>query len=140
MSCPKCHNVALQEIEIKRSGIKVDRCPQCKGVWFDAGELESLLSVAAKGLKVPPGAQRSTILFCPRCPASLFRFKYPQTYVKVEMCKECGGLWLDSDEFNEIKSVRQALEKTGKLEEHEEPGRVKGGLLNFIDAAIEALR
>ena len=40
MRCPKCgHELAEQEL----SGIKVDRCPSCGGVFFDAGELDTLL-------------------------------------------------------------------------------------------------
>ena len=40
MRCPKCgHELAEQEL----SGIKVDRCPNCGGVFFDAGELDTLL-------------------------------------------------------------------------------------------------
>ena len=28
---------------VKRKGIKVDLCPECRGVWFDGGELEELV-------------------------------------------------------------------------------------------------
>jgi Zn-finger nucleic acid-binding protein len=109
-------------------------------VWFDAGELDAVLSVAAKKLRVPPGAQKSAIQHCPQCPSPLYRFQYPQTYVKIEMCKDCGGLWLDAGEFSEIEAVRKALKMDGELEELAHPDGVKGGLLNFIDTAIEALK
>jgi Zn-finger nucleic acid-binding protein len=29
--------------QIQRSGIEIDICPQCRGVWLDRGELEKLL-------------------------------------------------------------------------------------------------
>lgn len=41
MRCPKCGQ-QLHEEEL--SGIKVDRCGGCGGVFFDAGELELLLA------------------------------------------------------------------------------------------------
>lgn len=140
MLCPKCRKMKLEETRVRNGSIKIDRCPACKGVWLDAGELEAVLRVAAKELKVPPSARKSVLHNCPRCRCSLHLFQYPQTYVKVDMCKECGGLWLDSGEFKEIKAVREALDKTGKLEEYAQPGGVKGGLLNFIETAIEALK
>ena len=140
MLCVKCHNQELRERRVRNGTVKVDRCPACKGAWLDAGELEALLRVAAKDLRVPPSARKSGLHDCPRCGCSLHNFQYPQTYVKIDMCKECGGMWLDAGEFQEIKAVRRALEKDGTLEEYAQPGGVKGGLLNFIDMAIEALK
>ena len=140
MLCPKCRNMGLKEARVTSSSVKVDCCPECKGVWFDAGELNAVLSVASKELKVPPSAKKSVVHSCPQCHSALYRFQYPQTYVKIEMCKKCGGLWLDAGEFNEIKAVREALEKSGELEEYAQPTGAKGALLNFIDTAIEALK
>ncbi|MEO6323521.1 MAG: zf-TFIIB domain-containing protein [Thermoanaerobaculia bacterium] len=40
MRCPKCGG-DLKEIEAH--GVKVDRCGECEGVFFDAGELDSVL-------------------------------------------------------------------------------------------------
>jgi hypothetical protein len=39
MKCPKCG--ADLAVEIYKC-IEVDRCPECNGVWFDAGEVEAL--------------------------------------------------------------------------------------------------
>lgn len=38
--CPK-DNVPLNRID--RSGIELDWCPQCKGVWLDRGELDKII-------------------------------------------------------------------------------------------------
>ncbi|MSR06916.1 MAG: hypothetical protein EXR93_07625 [Gemmatimonadetes bacterium] len=47
MKCPKCGaNLVTEEYH----GIQVDRCHECLGVWFDAGEAESLLKKEATGL------------------------------------------------------------------------------------------
>ena len=37
MKCPKC-GADLREKEMY--GVKVDVCPECSGVWFDAGEID----------------------------------------------------------------------------------------------------
>ncbi len=40
MKCPKCgHDMEAVTLE----GIEVDRCTSCEGVYFDRGELETLL-------------------------------------------------------------------------------------------------
>jgi len=39
MKCPKC-GADLQETEFHH--IKIDRCTECHGVWFDHGEVEML--------------------------------------------------------------------------------------------------
>ena len=43
MRCPLC-NVAMREVP--RRGVRIDVCPECRGVWLDAGELEKLLASA----------------------------------------------------------------------------------------------
>jgi uncharacterized protein len=39
MKCPKC-GADLQEREFHH--VKVDACPECKGMWLDAGELDMM--------------------------------------------------------------------------------------------------
>lgn len=38
--CPNC-NVGM--LVVQRSGVELDTCPQCRGIWLDRGELEKLL-------------------------------------------------------------------------------------------------
>jgi phage FluMu protein Com len=40
VKCPRCGNT-LTEREFQH--VKLDACDRCKGVWFDAGELEMVL-------------------------------------------------------------------------------------------------
>ncbi len=47
MKCPKC-GMDLSTIEFH--GIKIDRCASCNGTWFDAGEIEQLLSPQNSGV------------------------------------------------------------------------------------------
>ncbi len=45
MQCPVCKTVHLTMAE--RSGIEIDYCPQCRGVWLDRGELDKIIERAA---------------------------------------------------------------------------------------------
>jgi uncharacterized protein len=45
--CPKCGaDLGVQDYH----GVQVDRCPECHGIWFDAGETEGLLKREDAGL------------------------------------------------------------------------------------------
>ncbi|MCE2998517.1 MAG: zf-TFIIB domain-containing protein [Betaproteobacteria bacterium] len=41
MKCPVCREVTLTMAE--RQGVNIDYCHQCRGVWLDRGELETLI-------------------------------------------------------------------------------------------------
>lgn len=133
MRCPNCIDVSLKAMKVRKTNVSVNACETCKGVWFDASELNQVLDVAKNNLK-PPGNAKETQRICPRCPVPLKTFPYPQTLVQVDMCNNCSGLWLDPREFREIKIIRENLKKKGKLADG-----IKGSLLNFINSAIERL-
>lgn len=46
MKCPKCGADLTHE---EYSGVEVDRCHACGGVWFDAGEVEQVLAQQEAG-------------------------------------------------------------------------------------------
>ena len=45
MKCPKCGHQMAEETN---SGVTIDRCSFCEGIFFDAGEFEQLLSKKAE--------------------------------------------------------------------------------------------
>lgn len=49
MKCPVC--TATDLVMSERSGIEIDYCPQCRGVWLDRGELDKIIerSMSAEG-------------------------------------------------------------------------------------------
>ncbi len=57
MKCPIDDSV-LQMTE--RSGIEIDYCPQCRGVWLDRGELDKLIDRAAVSPGPTPAAPPAT--------------------------------------------------------------------------------
>jgi len=44
MKCPACPTTAL--VMTDRSGIEIDYCPDCRGVWLDRGELDKIIERA----------------------------------------------------------------------------------------------
>lgn len=50
MSCPVCRvPLAMSD----RSGIEIDYCPQCRGVWLDRGELDKIIERSAPEAPAP---------------------------------------------------------------------------------------
>lgn len=43
--CPACR-VSL--VMSERSGIEIDYCPQCRGIWLDRGELDKIIERSAR--------------------------------------------------------------------------------------------
>ena len=56
MKCPTCPDSIL--VMADRSGVEIDYCPQCRGIWLDRGELDKLLERAATEFAAasPPAA------------------------------------------------------------------------------------
>ena len=39
----QCPNDGTQLVMTERSGVEIDYCPQCRGVWLDRGELDKII-------------------------------------------------------------------------------------------------
>ena len=48
MKCPNC-NIPL--VMTDRSGIEIDYCPECRGVWLDRGELDKIIERSSQNIK-----------------------------------------------------------------------------------------
>jgi Zn-finger nucleic acid-binding protein len=47
MRCPNCDS---RLVELDRSEILIDACPECRGVWLDRGELDRILERERRAL------------------------------------------------------------------------------------------
>lgn len=139
MFCPRCKSVNLKHGRVKSKNTIIDYCPVCKGIWFDAGELEEVSALAAKDLQIQDGAQKNARI-CPRCRKLLYAFEYPQTFVLVDMCSNCKGLWLDAGELKEIEAVRLHYQQQNRLDQYAKIPGIKGKLIRLVDAAINNLK
>ena len=74
----------------------------------------------------------------------MYAFYYPKTFVTMDMCKRCQGLWLDKNEFQEMDAVRAFVARTGlaggESAEAQERMTVKEWLLEFIAVNINAYK
>ena len=48
----KCPTDSATLVMSERSGIEIDYCPECRGVWLDRGELDKILERATA--EIPP--------------------------------------------------------------------------------------
>ncbi|KQZ09227.1 hypothetical protein ESP57_13935 [Agromyces fucosus] len=53
MQCPTDGTVLVMS---ERSGIEIDYCPTCRGVWLDRGELDKIVERAAREFSAPTQA------------------------------------------------------------------------------------
>ncbi len=53
MRCP-IDNETL--VMADRSGVEIDYCPKCRGVWLDRGELDKIIQRAAEATPIPQPA------------------------------------------------------------------------------------
>jgi Zn-finger nucleic acid-binding protein len=54
LECPKC---AAEMVTTDRSGIMIDECSGCRGVYLDRGELELLIDAESQYLATLPAAE-----------------------------------------------------------------------------------
>ncbi|MER6596572.1 zf-TFIIB domain-containing protein, partial [Micromonospora purpureochromogenes] len=53
LTCPKCHGDMRQ---YERSGVVIDQCTECRGIFLDRGELEKLFEAEANWNQQQAGA------------------------------------------------------------------------------------
>jgi Zn-finger nucleic acid-binding protein len=109
MRCPKCR-ADMEQIEFE--GTEIDRCKICKGIWFDAGEIELMrdnrAAVAIDAGDASVGKQSNAIdhYQCPRCSGSMVRVVDPQQrHIWYETCGSCGGSFLDAGELIDLSKI-----------------------------------
>jgi Zn-finger nucleic acid-binding protein len=102
MNCPKCPKETM--IKEVYEGVEVDRCPTCKGIFFDKGELKTLIDKkmgnTADTLNFSSTSDQMDKMpaFCSRCNRDMAVAKGPGT-VRVDVCQQCGGAFLDQGEL-----------------------------------------
>ena len=117
-SCPGCGTSLLAKVHFK--AVEVEACPECGGLWFDAGELSAVVkdSVGSAPQRARQDqALRESHVVCPDC--------HVQTRVhalgpalmadppEVHLCASCEGCWLERGQLEAIHhaEIHGALEK-----------------------------
>ncbi len=131
MDCPVCREPL---IVVERDGIEIDSCPRCRGLWFDAGELDLLAEKAGRVLaptegipteKADPGEKPRS---CPRCDRRMDKTALGSApRVTLDRCGAGHGLWFDQGELGAL---------VGELAAR--PGSRPEALLRFMGETLAA--
>lgn len=112
MNCPVCKNQALETIKDSTTGLEVDTCGTCLGVWFDSGELETFYKSSDLQKRLTPAGSQSlhhtyevsnTARRCPRCRKGMERPLVGG--ISVDVCRECRGIWFDDGELAKVTQI-----------------------------------
>jgi len=113
--CPVC-SVPLNPGHVRTTTI--DRCPQCGGIWFDEGELASLLSIIEMYNNIQleeediPVSNKSNISNytrnCPKCRSAVMETGQLSNIV-IDQCPKCNGYWLDKGEISGLRLLENHI-------------------------------
>lgn len=128
--------------------MKVDRCANCGGLWFDKNELGAVRDHRDKNLSwldfdLWKNKNKLVVsgrfIDCPRDGKPLFKIKYNGTGVMVDICLDCKGVWLDRDELDKIISILKEKINSESLPEYlkDFSGEVKELIAHPDQAAVE---
>lgn len=110
--CPNC-DVALQSHSHR--GLHLEACPDCTGVWLDAGELSILAecspeelgrvqdSAAVKRQGISALWNANPSLLCPHCCVAMIEPE--QVYasgVRLDACTGCSGVWIGAGKLQTL--------------------------------------
>ncbi len=117
--------------------INIEECVQCRGLWFEEGELRKAKDESDPDLDWLDfdlwSDQESFIADwssrkCPQCGKNMATISYAATGVTVDYCAEGHGIWLDKGEFQAIIEALEA-EVSSKT--------VSGYVSSSLDEAME---
>lgn len=127
-------------IVIEYHDIELDYCTDCKGVWFDAGEVELLLNSAGiagdkpflEGMTgAPEAASMEQKRKCPICHRKMKKVNVGEPpVVLIDVCRQEHGVWFDGGEVTQL--VRHLAG------EHLAEGGARELVINFIEEVFEA--
>jgi len=115
--------------------VELDYCHSCKGVWFDAGELDLLLEAA--GLKHVRQTLGDVLCLtethtsekkrrCPICNINMKKVKIGgEAGVMIDACIRHDGLWFDGGEVADLIKIISARSTVKKETESEIMGFLK---------------
>jgi Zn-finger nucleic acid-binding protein len=118
MKCPRCNSI-LSETEY--DDVKIEACPDCKGEWLFADELQKIVEHHDEVFTPEEIASLNAVnkeiftaekddhdeLNCPACEnVQMEHFNYGDTSgIILHKCKECGGIWMDKGELKKIEEL-----------------------------------
>jgi len=103
-------------------GESVDRCKKCSGIFLDKGELASLIRMVKFFRELTleeediPSIEIEEVERQVECPADKILME-PTDFVMtvVDICPECGGVWLDGGEITTLKLAENNIRQNHDL-------------------------
>lgn len=113
--CPDCqNNVFMDKLTVK--DIILDCCPQCRGIFYDRGELQKVLGDvlnAETALKKLPADSNSNFI-CSDCGENMSKASAVKNNLQIELlfCAKCYSSFLRRSELNKIREYVISLRQT----------------------------
>ena len=110
MKCPDCGKGL---VERRMQGEVLDLCGACRGLWFDQGELPTVIEGLTHEVTGHdrPGAHRDRVPSappapkggCPRCGSALEQLNYAlDSNIIVSRCADCRGVWVRRGQLRQL--------------------------------------
>lgn len=105
MHCPKCPTEMHRETF---DGIEIDRCPTCKGIYLDQGELRQMIGkklgdrVDTFAFSVISDDMDQAAAHCPRCDLDMQVNQGPEQ-MRIDHCPGCNAVFLDEGELSSLQ-------------------------------------
>jgi uncharacterized protein len=112
LMCPKCRKEKMRPETYE--GVEIDRCPVCKGLFFDKGELEELLAkdegnvADTLSFSATSDAMDQVRAHCPRCDKDMDAVTGPAD-VRMDVCRQCRGVFLDQGELATLQLAKSEV-------------------------------
>ncbi len=112
MLCPACKKQQMETSQDPETKLEVDSCPECLGIWFDAGELETFYKSRELVKRFTPVGGDSihhtyeisaSARRCPRCRKGMERPLVGG--ISVDVCRDCRGIWFDQGELSKVTQI-----------------------------------
>jgi len=119
MDCPVCKSAM---ITLELAEVEIDHCPDCGGIWLDAGELELLLGRPEKAKQLLESfkidsTSTEKVRKCPICDKKMRKIIVgsSEPILLIDKCRKGDGLWFDKGELQDILN-RAQLDKDSKIQ------------------------
>lgn len=107
MKCAVCKEPL---IVVEHENIELDYCDNCRGVWFDSGEVELLMETMGLDSSGLDGLHLATETAtieedrkCPECNKKMKKVALGHTpELLIDVCPQGDGLWFDSGEVGQL--------------------------------------
>ncbi len=139
ITCPACGN-EMSKIFIADKSINVDICENgCGGIFFDNQELQEFsreyddISEIEKVLsnKEFTDVDKTKTRICPSCGTPMVKAQANGT--KIDTCYNCGGIFLDNKEFEQVRFLFKRKEKVKQISFE---GKSEIDIRSFCEEAI----